>query len=250
MRTPDVKDNRLIDLNACNIDGLPDCWQVVLNQPHVRIARQAVMEHVSQRLQAGATLYPNDPWRALRQLPLNALRVVILGQDPYHGPGQANGLAFSVPNDCATPPSLRHVLQEVAHDVLSSDPRSEFTLQSTAAVPSNDLSRWVDQGVLLLNTALTVEDGQPGSHARIGWATITDAIIQAVATQTEQRIVFMLWGQHAQAKRDLIHSPNHLILCANHPSPLSARRPPVPFIGCGHFRQANEWLAESGGIVW
>ena len=235
-----TRDNRLLDINACNTNDLPTCWREVLNQPNVGQTLTAVTAHIATRLKTGATIYPDDPWRAFRQLPLAKVRVVILGQDPYHGPGQSHGLAFSVPNDCPTPPSLRHVLQEVARSGAEQNPNALRPPQQ------NDLSHWVSQGVLLLNTALTVEDGQPASHSRIGWAIVTDAIIAAVAAQTERPIVFMLWGKHAQSKRDLIHADKHLVLYANHPSPLSARRPPLPFLGCGHFAKANEWLGDDG----
>jgi len=160
---------------------------------------------------------------------------VILGQDPYHGPGQAQGMAFSVPDDCKRPPSLRNIFNEIARDY------------PDLSVPAgNDLSPWADQGVLLLNTALTVEDGQPASHAKRGWETVTDALIAHVARDSSPK-VFMLWGAHAQAKRLLLPPDSgHLVLMSNHPSPLSARRPPVPFLGCGHFRATNDWLRDQG----
>jgi uracil-DNA glycosylase len=150
-------------------------------------------------------------------------------------------LAFSVPQGCKTPPSLRHILQEVVREQTKQHPHALQPQQQT------DLSNWVEQGVLLLNATLTVEDGQPASHAKIGWHVVTDAIIEALAARS-QPIVFMLWGKHAQSKKHLIHRSNHLVLCANHPSPLSARRPPIPFLGCGHFAQANDWLAQNGAV--
>jgi uracil-DNA glycosylase len=241
-----VRDNRLIDAGVCETDHLPFSWNSVLNQPMVKATLHDIKKQLTQRLKSGATIYPDDPWRALRYLPIEKVRVVILGQDPYHGPGQSHGLAFSVPSGCKTPPSLRHVLQEVARGEAEQNPHVLHAPQQT------DLSAWVDQGVLLLNASLTVEEGQPASHAKMGWQYVTDTIIEAVAAQ-QHPIVFMLWGQHAQSKKHLIHNPDHLVLCANHPSPLSARRPPIPFLGCGHFVRANQWLQGQGkdnAIEW
>lgn len=189
---------------------------------------------LSAALKAGKTIYPPDPFRALRLTSLQQVRVVILGQDPYHGPGQAEGLAFSVAPGVRLPPSLRNIFKEL-HQSLGT------------AIPANgSLTHWAEQGVLLLNTCLTVEDGQAASHARWGWEALTDALIAAVA-KSEHPVVFMLWGTHAQAKKTLIEAMDgarrHLVLQANHPSPLSAMRPPMPFMGCGHFAQALQfWL--------
>ena len=189
---------------------------------------------ISQRLGDGAVIYPPQPFRALELTPLASVRVVVLGQDPYHGPGQAHGLAFSVPDGVRIPPSLRNIFKELARDPAV-----------TAETPAGgSLERWARQGVLLLNTGMTVEDGQPGSHARQGWELFTDQLIAAVAARSEP-VVFMLWGAHAQAKQALI-GPRHLVLTANHPSPLSALRPPKPFLGCGHFSAANAFLAGQG----
>jgi len=235
-----MRDNRLLDMRVCESDDLPSSWRNVLNQPPVKETLSDIKQHLALRLKAGATIYPDDPWHALRRLPLEHVRVVILGQDPYHGPGQSHGLAFSVPSGCKTPPSLRHILQEVARGEAEQNPHALHAPQQT------DLSDWVAQGVLLLNATLTVEDSQPASHAKIGWQRVTDTIIEAVAAQ-KHPIVFMLWGQHAQSKKYLIHNANHLVLSANHPSPLSARRPPVPFLGCGHFAIANQWLQKRAG---
>jgi uracil-DNA glycosylase len=178
-----------------------------------------------------------EPFRALELTALDDVRVVILGQDPYHGPGQAEGLAFSVAPGVKVPPSLRNMFKE---------------LQRSLGLPAptdGSLVRWARQGVLLLNTSLTVQDGAAASHARWGWEVLTDALVAQVA-EREQPVVFMLWGGHAQAKRGLIEqvAPNsrHLVLQANHPSPLSAMRPPVPFVGCDHFVLANRFLAQAG----
>jgi uracil-DNA glycosylase len=176
--------------------------------------------------------------------PLHTIKVVILGQDPYHGLGQAEGLAFSVPSGGRPPPSLRNIFKEIARD-----PGLVAAAPSGARVPDASLARWARQGVLLLNTCLTVEADAPASHAKRGWEVLTDAIVQRLAAQ-QAPLVFLLWGAHAQAKRQLIdNSPTaaqHLVLTANHPSPLSALRPPVPFIGCGHFGKANDFLQQRG----
>jgi uracil-DNA glycosylase len=198
---------------------------------------------LTDALQAGHTIYPPEPFRALSLTPLSQVRVVILGQDPYHGPGQAEGLAFSVAPGVRLPPSLRNIFKELQQSLGV----------STAA--DGSLVRWAKQGVLLLNTCFTVEAGQAASHARWGWEVLSDQLIQVVA-QSSKPVVFMLWGAQAQAKKALIEaagrSGRHLVLMANHPSPLSALRAPVPFMGCGHFSQANVFLAQSGEktIVW
>ena len=158
--------------------------------------------------------------------------MVILGQDPYHGRGQAEGLAFSVAPGVALPPSLRNIFKELERDLGTAPP--------SFPEPGGSLVKWARNGVLLLNTCLTVEEAQPASHAGRGWEVLTDAVIRHVA-QGEQPVVFMLWGSHAQSKRGFIDAQRHKLLTANHPSPLSALRPPVPFIGCGHFGQAREW---------
>lgn len=186
------------------------------------------------RLAAGAVVYPPRPFRALELTPLAQVRAVILGQDPYHGPGQAEGLAFSVPQGVKPPPSLRNIFKELGR------------------VPSSgSLAEWAARGVLLLNTSLTVEQGQAGSHARKGWEALTDALLAEVA-RCASPCVYMLWGAHAQAKAGLVeevaaaNGREVLVLQANHPSPLSAARPPVPFLGCGHFPRARDWLAQRG----
>ena len=204
---------------------------------------QALSERIAQTLANGAVVYPPEPFRALALTALADVRVVILGQDPYHGPGQAEGLAFSVAPGVKLPPSLRNIFKE---------------LQRSLAVPlpaDGSLVRWARQGVLLLNTSLTVEDGRAASHARWGWEVLTDRLIALVASRP-QPTVFLLWGAHAQAKRPLIEAAapdgRHQMLQANHPSPLSALRPPMPFLGCNHFGQANAWLLARGQktITW
>ncbi len=193
---------------------------------------RALVERVEARRLAGATLYPAEPLRALALTAPDAVRVVVLGQDPYHGPGQAEGLSFSVPDGQRVPPSLRNILAELHRDL---GIRREHA----------SLRGWAEQGVLLLNTVLTVEDSRPASHAGWGWEALTDQIVSALA-RSGQPIVFMLWGAHAARKRVLLGSgpaARQAVLLANHPSPLSARRGPTPFIGCGHFGQADAWLA-------
>lgn len=190
---------------------------------------------INERQKAGAHIFPHQPLRALQLTPLPEVRVVILGQDPYHGLGQAEGLAFSVQPGVQTPPSLRNIFKEMRDDLGLQPPMS------------GSLQAWARRGVLLLNTCLTVEEGQAGSHAKRGWEALTDALIQAVAARP-QACVFMLWGAHAQTKAPLItqasaaHAAPRLLLQANHPSPLSALRGPTPFMGCRHFSQARNWL--------
>lgn len=193
----------------------------------------ALNSFLAARRAQGATVYPPEPLRALQLTAPEDVRVVVLGQDPYHGAGQAEGLAFSVAPGVKPPPSLRNIFQELQRDLGLPQPSD------------GSLVRWARQGVLLLNTCLTVEDGQPTSHARQGWESFTDRVIERCSA-TGQPKVFLLWGAHAQKKAALIDAGRHLLLFANHPSPLSARRGPVPFIGCGHFSQANAWLAGQG----
>lgn len=193
---------------------------------------QALLDFLRQRLADGAVVFPPRPLRALELTPLEQVRVVILGQDPYHGRGQAEGLAFSVAPGVPLPPSLRNIFKELQRDLGTPPP--------AFPVPGGSLANWAKRGVLLLNTCLTVEEGLAASHAGKGWELLTDAVIRAVA-DSPQPVLFMLWGGHAQSKRALIDAGRHRVLLANHPSPLSALRPPLPFIGCGHFSQAREW---------
>jgi uracil-DNA glycosylase len=221
--------NRLTQSLEALLDEVPADWRPVVQGWRASPPGQALLAHVEARRQAGAVIFPASPLRALTLTPMAEVKVVILGQDPYHGPGQAEGLAFSVPKGARIPPSLRNIFAELQRD-LGLPPPSH-----------GHLGHWARQGVLLLNTSLTVEEGLPASHARRGWEALTDALIETVARQP-RRLVFMLWGAHAQAKQALIESAGggrHHVLLANHPSPLSARRPPLPFIGCGHFGQAS-----------
>lgn len=220
-----------------DLAALDPAWRALVQHFLASEEGRHLSAQLTRRLAAGAVVYPPDPFRALALTPLDQVRVVILGQDPYHGPGQAEGLAFSVPEGVRIPPSLRNIFKE---------------LQQSLAVPMpahGSLVRWARQGVLLLNTCLTVEDGQAASHAGWGWETLTDALVRAVA-QGPESVVFMLWGAHAQAKKDLIEraatDARHLVLLANHPSPLSAMRPPAPFLGCGHFALARDFWIRNG----
>ena len=212
-------------------------WQEVLAAFWGSATGQGLRAYLAQRLAQGTCIYPPEPLRALTLTPLSQVRVVILGQDPYHGPGQAEGLAFSVAPGVKVPPSLRNIYKELQRDLGMAPPAG------------GSLVGWARQGVLLLNTCLTVEQGLPASHAKRGWEVLTDALLVAVAQQA-RACVYLLWGGHAQAKAPLIQAAaaqrggQALILTANHPSPLSALRPPAPFIGCGHFSQAQSWLAE------
>lgn len=208
-------------------------WNPLTERFWASLDGQGLQSFLRERLAQGAVVYPPEPLRALDLTDPDAVRVVILGQDPYHGPGQAEGLAFSVAPGIKTPPSLRNMLQELQRDL------------GVPLPADGSLVRWAKQGVLLLNTSLTVEDGQPASHAGRGWESLTDAVIRH-CNDTGPAKVFMLWGAHAQKKAPLIDADRHRVLCANHPSPLSARRGPVPFVGCGHFGQANDWLARQG----
>jgi uracil-DNA glycosylase len=201
---------------------------------------QKLLAFLAARLAAGATVFPPQPLRALALTPPEAVRVVILGQDPYHGRGQAEGLAFSVAPGVPLPPSLRNIFKELQRDLGTPFPAFPS--------PGGSLVQWARKGVLLLNTCLTVEEGQPASHAGQGWELLSDEIIGCIANGPRP-VVFMLWGAHAQSKRSMIDSTRHLVLCANHPSPLSALRPPIPFIGCGHFSQARAWRDTHSGQV-
>lgn len=237
-----MQDSAMLLAAASGVDQLmcadPSAWSVAPGwRPLVdgffqSPSGQALLAFLQQRLQAGATIFPPQPLRALELTPPQSVRVVILGQDPYHGRGQAEGLAFSVAPGVALPPSLRNIFKELERDMGAPFPKFPQ--------PGGSLVKWAQQGVLLLNTCLTVEEGQPASHAGKGWEGLTDAVIRKVS-QDAAPSVFMLWGAHAQGKRGLIDAQRHLVLTANHPSPLSALRPPIPFIGCGHFSQARAW---------
>ena len=229
---------RLVAWGPCQWPVASD-WRPAVDAFLASPAGQALGSFVAARLEAGAVVFPPQPFRALALTPLASVRAVVLGQDPYHGPGQAEGLAFSVAPGVRVPPSLRNIFKE----------RGERPLNGS-------LVDWARRGVLLLNTSLTVEEGQPASHARRGWESLTDALIERVAA-TANPCVYFLWGAHAQAKAGLIertagaHGRQALVIQTNHPSPLSATREPTPFIGSGQFVRARQWLAERGvsGVV-
>lgn len=213
-------------------------WQQLLNGEFERF----YFEQLAEKVRAAYSthrVFPPAQWifRAFDACPVEQVKVVILGQDPYHGWGQAEGWAFSVPPGVTVPPSLRNILQEVANST-----------GKPSQIVGGHLAPWVSQGVLLLNSTLTVEEGKPCSHEGIGWQTFTDKAIESLA-QARQGLVFMLWGSYARRKRGLIPEGKHLVLEAPHPSPLSAHR---GFLGCNHFALANQYLAEQGKdpIIW
>ena len=207
-------------------------WRELTDNFFASYAGVGLLAFLRERLANQAVVFPPHPLRALALCPPESVRVVILGQDPYHGRGQAEGLAFSVAPGVALPPSLRNIFKEIQRDL--------GTLPPAFPSPGGSLVKWAENGVLLLNTCLTVEEGNPASHAKRGWEQLTDSIIRNVS-ERQQNVVFMLWGAHAQSKRELIDASRHKVLIANHPSPLSALRPPLPFIGCGHFSVARAW---------
>jgi len=214
-------------------------WRPVVDAFFASTTGLRLASFIRERLAAGAVIYPPRPLRALELTPLASVRAVILGQDPYHGPGQAEGLAFSVRPGVIIQTTLRNIFKELR------------CAPDEPLPASGSLMSWAGRGVLLLNASLTVEDGQPGSHAKKGWEVLTDALLAEVAARASP-CVYMLWGAHAQAKAGLVgqtaaeNGREVLILQSNHPSPLSANRPPVPFLGCGHFVQARDWLAARG----
>jgi len=227
-------------------------WQPLVSAFWQSQTGQQLTAFLNDRIRHGARIFPPQPLRALECTPLNKVRVVLLGQDPYHGQGQAEGLSFSVPPHMTLPPSLRNIFKELQADTGLQPPMS------------GSLLPWAERGVLLLNTCLTVEEGLPASHAKQGWEELTDAIIRTVA-QRAQPVVFLLWGAHAQTKlawftgektgqnaslstRPAMHlaGSDKLLLMANHPSPLSALRGPTPFMGCRHFSKTQNWLSKQG----
>jgi uracil-DNA glycosylase len=197
-------------------------------QPYMHELKQFLL---SER-QRGRAIFPRAPnwFRALDLTPLDKVRVVILGQDPYHGPGQAHGLCFSVPPGVRPPPSLVNIFKEL---------RSDLGIEPS---PHGFLEHWASQGVLLLNSVLTVETGQAASHRERGWERFTDAVVRLVNAKTEP-VVFLLWGSYAQKKAAVVDTSRHLVLKAPHPSPLSAHS---GFLGCRHFSKANAFLEERG----
>ncbi|MFM2121486.1 MAG: hypothetical protein RL722_2954 [Pseudomonadota bacterium] len=228
--------DRLTAPLATHFHTVPAGWREVSDAFLASPGGAALCAAVDAQVAAGAVVFPPQPLRALALTPLAQVRVVILGQDPYHGLGEAEGLAFSVRRGVKIPPSLRNIHAELASDL------------GLARPAHGSLLDWAGQGVLLLNTCLTVAQDQAASHARLGWQPLTDALVAAVARRPEPA-VFMLWGGHAQAKADMIRElgrGRHLLIESNHPSPLAARRPPVPFLGSRPFSRANTWLQGQG----
>lgn len=211
--------------------SLGNDWDNILKEewqkPYYLALREFLKVEYSTR-----KIYPpmNDIYNALRYTSYQDVKVLIVGQDPYHGPGQAHGLCFSVKEGIKQPPSLVNIFKEL---------ESEYGM---VRPESGELTGWAKQGVLLLNTALTVREGQPNSHRGKGWEILTDKIISLV-DEKEEPVVFLLWGSNARAKKALIHNSRHLVLECAHPSPLSAYQ---GFFGCGHFKRANEFLRAAG----
>ena len=212
-------------------------WKEILHEEFHKPYFDQLVSFVKAEYAAG-TVYPSGSniFRAFDKCPFDKLKVVIIGQDPYHGPGQANGLCFSVGRGVQFPPSLQNIFKEVHSDI------------GTPIPESGELDRWAEQGVLLLNAVLTVRAHQAASHAGRGWEQFTDAVVRAIA-ERKQQIVYMLWGSYAQKKGAIADPNSNLILKAVHPSPLSAYR---GFFGCKHFSEANRYLESVGKspIVW
>lgn len=221
------------------VAALPTCWQAHLSVEFDQPYMQQLQLFLEAEREAGQQIYPPNQLRfAAFQATLFAdVRVVIIGQDPYHGDGQAQGLSFSVPEGQTLPPSLRNIFREISSDL------------NVSAPDSGDLSRWAEQGVLLLNSVLTVRAGEAASHQKQGWEKFTDAAISALNDQREG-IVFLLWGAYAQRKGRLIDRQRHHVLTAAHPSPLAANR--GGWFGCRHFTQTNTFLRahKSSAIHW
>ena len=211
---------------------LENSWKAALQDEFEQPYMKQLGEFLRREKAAGKVIYPPGPmiFQALNSTPLERVRVVILGQDPYHGAGQAHGLCFSVQPGVAPPPSLQNIFKELKRDL-------------NLDIPSHGhLQHWADQGVLMLNTSLTVEQGVAGSHAKMGWQRLTDRVIEVISEKRSD-VVFLLWGAHAQSKAKLIDPTRHLLLKSVHPSPLSAHR---GFIGNGHFSRANQFLKQRG----
>ncbi|MEP7184842.1 MAG: uracil-DNA glycosylase [Rhodanobacter sp.] len=217
---------------------LEPSWKARIGDYLQRPDMQTLAAFLRAEKQAGKHIYPPGPdiFAAFQHSPFDAVRVVIIGQDPYHGPGQAHGLCFSVRPGVRVPPSLDNIFKELQRDLAIDRP------------DHGCLTPWADQGVLLLNSVLTVEEGRAGSHQKKGWEGFTDVAIEALNREREG-LVFLLWGAYAQRKGQLIDNERHCVLESVHPSPLSAHR---GFMGCEHFSAANQWLESRGGapIDW
>lgn len=207
-------------------------WQAMIGAELNKLYMQSLRDFLKQEKSAGKTIYPPSPliFNAFNQTPFEEVRVVIIGQDPYHGPNQAHGLSFSVPKDIALPPSLRNIFKEIEADL------------GIKMGGGGDLTAWAKQGVLLLNATLTVEMANAGSHQKRGWEAFTDAAITALNNHRDG-LVFVLWGSYAQKKGEFIDTKKHLVLISPHPSPLSAHR---GFFGNHQFSQINHYLRKRG----
>lgn len=207
-------------------------WKKILQDEFDKPYFQQIPLHLKTEKAQGKTIYPpgNFIFNAFDTTPFEKVKIVIIGQDPYHGPRQAHGLCFSVQPGVPPPPSLVNIFKELKEDV-------------GMAIPAHgNLSRWAEQGVFLLNASLTVRAGEPMSHSRIGWSQFTDTVIKTIS-DAKEHVVFLLWGKFAQDKRVLIDEQKHLVLKAAHPSPLSAHN---GFFGCKHFSKANQYLVSKG----
>lgn len=215
--------------------GNTKTWQTLLAGEKQQPYFQAILNFLKNEKAKGKIIYPkfHDIFNALKYTPFQNVRVVIIGQDPYHGANQAHGLCFSVQKGIAPPPSLKNIFKEMHHDLGVTIPKH------------GNLEKWAQQGVLLLNTILTVEAGLPHSHAQIGWATFTDRVICALNNE-KRDLIFLLWGAPAQKKGELIDAGKHFILTAPHPSPFSANR---GFFGCKHFSKTNALLKKTGNVA-
>ncbi|HNL82302.1 MAG TPA: uracil-DNA glycosylase [Chitinophagaceae bacterium] len=207
-------------------------WKAVLQQEFTKNYFQQIVAHLKTEKATKTIIYPSGSliFNAFKQTPFNQVKVVILGQDPYHGIGQAMGLSFSVPNGVSNPPSLQNIFKELQTDIGMPIPSS------------GNLTAWAKQGVLLLNAVLTVRANEAASHSKIGWTNFTDAVIQKLSDE-KKHLVFLLWGKFAQEKQILIDETKHSVLKAAHPSPLSAYN---GFFGCKHFSRTNEILVKNG----
>ncbi|MEP6712087.1 MAG: uracil-DNA glycosylase [Ferruginibacter sp.] len=208
-------------------------WKNVLKDEFGKTYFQQIVTFLKTEKSLGKIIYPPGPliFNAFNQTPFDKVKVVILGQDPYHGAGQAHGLSFSVPNGIKPPPSLVNIFKEIYNDIGIEMP-----------VAYGNLTSWANKGVLLLNAALTVRAGEPFSHAKYGWADFTDAVITKISEEKKQ-VVFLLWGKFAQEKQALIDETKHYVLKAAHPSPFSADK---GFFGCKHFSKTNQLLMQNG----
>lgn len=211
---------------------IDESWKAVLNEEFGQPYFQTLTDFIRSEKVAGKTIYPMGSliFNAFNTTPFHQVKVVILGQDPYHNPGQAMGLSFSVPRGVRLPPSLQNIYKEL-NDSLG-----------IQAATHGDLTRWAEQGVFLLNAMLTVERNKPASHQKIGWQNFTDAAIRALSEHREH-LVFMLWGAYARKKKALIDEAKHLVLESAHPSPFSADK---GFFGNNHFKAANDYLQKHG----